>query len=203
MPNRLTDLERDALTELVNIGVSRSATNLSRMLSEQVILSVPSVDIVSRSEAAHLVASGRRDSFVAVGQEFEGSFSGRALLIFPEESSQELAHSLLDDTVGQDALKEMEQDALREVGNVILNGCLTVVANTLRENLDIKVPYVTRGDAFQLFAPDGAAEGLVIFLYVDFSVKSRSIRGYIALAIDHLSIEQLKAMVNGYIRNVL
>ena len=199
----LTDLERDALTELVNIGVSRSATNLSRMLSEQVLLSVPSVDIVSRSEAARLVAAGRRDRFVAVGQSFEGSFAGRALLIFPEESSHELTHSLLDGAHGQDVAEELEQDALKEVGNVILNGCLAVVANTLRENLDIKIPYVARGDAFQIFGEESAPEGLVIFLYVDFSVKSRSIRGYIALAIEQLSIEQMKTMVNSYITNVL
>ena len=37
----LSDLELDAITELVNLGVSRAATNLARMVQEEVILTVP------------------------------------------------------------------------------------------------------------------------------------------------------------------
>jgi chemotaxis protein CheC len=37
----LTDLERDALTELVNIGVSQAATNLRGMIGEELLFSVP------------------------------------------------------------------------------------------------------------------------------------------------------------------
>ena len=39
----LDDLEVDALTELVNIGVSRAAVSLRELVGEQVLLSVPSV----------------------------------------------------------------------------------------------------------------------------------------------------------------
>ena len=37
----LSELELDALTEVVNIGVSRAATSLRDMVGEQVFLSVP------------------------------------------------------------------------------------------------------------------------------------------------------------------
>jgi CheY-specific phosphatase CheX len=46
--HRLEELEQDALTELVNIGVSRAASNLRKMVGEQVLLSVPSVEVVTR-----------------------------------------------------------------------------------------------------------------------------------------------------------
>ena len=39
----LSDLELDGLTELVNLGVSRAATNLALMVHEEVVLSVPKV----------------------------------------------------------------------------------------------------------------------------------------------------------------
>ena len=43
-PTVLTELELDALTELVNIGVSRAAASLREMVGrQQVILSVPNV----------------------------------------------------------------------------------------------------------------------------------------------------------------
>ena len=50
-PNDLTELELDALTELVNLEVSRAASNLSEMITEQVHLSVPSVLMIDRAQA--------------------------------------------------------------------------------------------------------------------------------------------------------
>ena len=39
----LNELQLDALTELVNIGVSRAASSLREMVGSQVLLSVPNV----------------------------------------------------------------------------------------------------------------------------------------------------------------
>ena len=52
-PDDLLDpIERDALTELVNIGVSRAALSLRQMVGRQVLLSAPAVEVVSRASAA-------------------------------------------------------------------------------------------------------------------------------------------------------
>ena len=50
-PSTLNELELDALTELVNLGVSRAALSLREMAGEQVLLSVPSVDLIPRARA--------------------------------------------------------------------------------------------------------------------------------------------------------
>ena len=39
----LDELELDALSELVNIGVSRAAASLRTMIGQEILLSVPSV----------------------------------------------------------------------------------------------------------------------------------------------------------------
>ena len=44
----LTDLERDALGELSNIAMARAANSLRQMVENQVMLSVPGVDIFER-----------------------------------------------------------------------------------------------------------------------------------------------------------
>ncbi|WP_448204678.1 chemotaxis protein CheX [Azospirillum sp. sgz302134] len=199
----LTDLERDALTELVNMGVGRAATHLSRMVSDQVLLSVPSVDIVSRCDAARLLAARERTSLVAVEQQFSGAFSGRALLIFPETNSLELARAVLGRELSLEEIVDLEQDALAEIGNIILNGCLVVMANTLKNNLDISLPNVMRGDSDRIFqAPDQNSDELVMFLYIDFLIRSRSIRGYIALLMGLSSLESLKGLIHGFIERI-
>ena len=199
----LADLERDALTELVNMGVGRAATHLSRMVSDQVLLSVPSVDIVNRADAARLLAARERTSLVAVEQLFSGSFSGRALLIFPETNSLELARAVLGSELSLEEIVDLEQDALAEIGNIILNGCLVVMANTLKDNLDISLPSVLRGDSERIFAnAEPNADELVMFLYIDFLIRSRSIRGYIALLMGLSSLESLKGLIHGFIDRI-
>ena len=46
--SELSEIERDALAEIANMGVSRAATSLRQMVGEQVLLSVPAVNIVTR-----------------------------------------------------------------------------------------------------------------------------------------------------------
>src|SRR5712675_527593 len=52
----LTEIERDALAELSNIAMARAAGSLRQMVHNEVLLTVPSVDILSSEEAIKLVA---------------------------------------------------------------------------------------------------------------------------------------------------
>jgi chemotaxis protein CheC len=201
----LDELERDALTELVNIGVSRAAASLRKMVNKQVILSVPSVEIVTRRSAASLIGQRESEDFVAVQQQFEGPFSGRALLIFPESNGLSLARAIVGDEMDEEDLAEMEDEALAETGNVILNGCLGSMANMLQHTLKMSLPEVHRGDSTALFGVlDRAAdESFVLFLYINFSAQDRQIRGYIAMLMDLPSLEKLKKLIADFIDRVM
>jgi chemotaxis protein CheC len=201
----LTDLERDALTELVNIGVSRAAASLRKMVGEQVLLSVPSVEVVTQGVAARLIVERESNRLVAVRQDFEGAFSGRALLIFPEDKSLELVRAVAGGELAADEVAEMEEEALAETGNVILNGCLATIANMLQRSLSISLPEVLRGDGHHLFeaGANASSSGLVLFLYINFSVRRRDITGYIAMVMDLPSLVALKSLLGEFIERVI
>jgi chemotaxis protein CheC len=200
----LTELERDALTEVINIGVSRAAKNLSRMVKDQVHLSVPRTEIMTRDRAVGWLSRRENSSLVAVGQDFRGSFSGQALLIFPQKTSLELVRSILDDTLSLEEIVDLEQEALAEIGNVVLNGCLVVMANMLKESLNMSLPRVMRGSSqVVLLGADEEDPGeMVLFLTIDFAVRARSINGYIALLMDLPSITAIKTLIRRYLRGL-
>lgn len=200
----LTELERDALTEVINIGVSRAAKNLSRMVKDQVHLSVPRTEIMTRDRAVEWLSRRENSSLVAVGQDFRGSFSGQALLIFPQKTSLELVRSILDDTLSLEEIVDLEQEALAEIGNVVLNGCLVVMANMLKESLNMSLPRVMRGSSqVVLLGADEEDPGeMVLFLTIDFAVRSRSINGYIALLMDLPSITAIKTLIRRYLKGL-
>jgi chemotaxis protein CheC len=200
----LSDTERDALAEIANMGVGRAAASLRQMVGEQVLLSVPAVEIVNRTKAAQLVDGGNSRKLVAVQQSFEGPFSGRALLIFPEAESLELVRSIVGAEQSLEDVIDLEQEALAETGNIILNACLATIANVLRRTMRMSLPAVVRGDGTILFdaqAPTAGGE-LVLFLYIDFTIRNRDIHGFIALLMDLPSITALKEIVRDYIRSI-
>jgi chemotaxis protein CheC len=199
----LSELEQDALAEIANMGVSRAAASLRQMVGEQVLLSVPAVSIVSRQTAAGLVERSS-PKLVAVQQTFEGPFTGRALLIFPETQSLELVRSIVGDQHSLEDVIDLEQEALAETGNVILNACLATIANVLQRTMRMSLPSVLRGDGQSLFDVQGATpdDNLVLFLYIDFSVKNRDITGFIALLMDLPSIAALKEIVHEFIDGI-
>ena len=146
----LTDDERDALAEIANMGVSRAATSLRKMVGEQVLLSVPAVNIVTRQEASVLVGGGGEAKLVAVQQSFDGPFAGSALLIFPAAQSLELVRLIVGEEHSLEDVIDLEQEALAETGNIILNACLATIANVLRHTMRMSLPTVIRGDGADL-----------------------------------------------------
>jgi chemotaxis protein CheC len=200
-PEVLDELELDALTELVNIGVSRSAASLRDMVGEQVHLSVPNVTLVSREEAISILSAREAKKLVAVHQIFEGDITGRALLIFPETRSLELVRAVTGGDLPLEDIIELEQEALAETGNVVLNGCLATIANMLQRSLKMSLPEVIRGESHEFFnlAPPPHAGDVVLFLYINFAMRERDIQGYIAMLMDMPSLVALKALLRDFI----
>ena len=198
----LSEIELDALTELVNLGVSRAATNLARMVHDEVLLSVPKVALLSRTEAIRAVGDREARNLVAVHQVFEGEITGRALLIFPEEQSLELVRSVIGSELSLEELIELEQEALAETGNVILNSCLATIANSLQSTLKISLPEVLRGESSRFFNldPPPEAGSTVMFIYINFVVRRRDITGYIAMLMDMPSLAALQTLLHDLIR---
>jgi chemotaxis protein CheC len=197
----LSEVELDALSELVNIGVSRAAASLRTMIGREILLSVPSVQVVTRAQAAQIIGERDPENLVAVHQAFDGEISGRALLIFPETNSLELVRAVTGGELPLEDIIELEQEALAETGNIILNGCLATIANLLKRSLKISLPEIVRGSGADLFDLAGVSEdeSVALFLYIDFAVRDRDIRGYIAMLMDLPALAALKRLIGDLI----
>ena len=196
----LNELELDALTELVNLDVSRAALSLREMVGEQVLLSVPNVSLVSRVAATGILRQREASRLVAVHQVFQGDIMGRALLIFPETKSLELVRAVTGGELPLEDIIELEQEALAETGNIILNGCLATIANMLQRSLKVSLPEILRGDSSDVFNLSPPQVGdIVMFIYIDFAVRDRDVNGYIAMLMDMPSLTVLKGLLGEFI----
>ena len=196
-PEDLDDLEIDALTELVNLGVSRAALSLAGMVGEEVLLTVPAISTVAPEQAAEMIGGARVGELVAVEQAFAGDFAGRALLIFPHASSLELVRAVAGGKPESQEIEDLAPEALCETGNILLQACLSTIANMLNRTIGVTVPQLLRGRARDLFPR--AAKGVVVFIYINFSLRGRRVRGYVALLLDVPTLASLKGLLAEYI----
>lgn len=201
----LTDLERDALTELVNVGVGRAAASLRKMVGHEVLLSVPAIEVLDYREASAFLDQRESHGLLAVQQHFSGQLNGRAMLIFPQPNGLDLVRAVLGDELDAAAAQDMVDEAMSETGNVILNSCLGTIANMLRQSLTMGMPEVLRGAGSELLQADPGepGEGLMLFIYINFSVSERDLRGYIALLMGLRSINVMKTLLGQFIASIM
>jgi chemotaxis protein CheC len=198
----LTELERDALAEVSNIAMARAANSLRQMIEHEVLLSVPSVEILTQEAASEIVAKPNNSALVAVRQDFSGAFSGRALLIFPEANSLELVRAVVGRQLSLTDIVDLEDEALAETGNIILNSWVATIANLLKRGLKMSLPIVVRGDSRHMFESVETRESLVLFLHIKFEIRNREIAGYVALLMDIPSIDELRSLIADFVTRV-
>ncbi|CAK0771506.1 chemotaxis protein CheC [uncultured Gammaproteobacteria bacterium] len=188
---------KDALTEIFNIGIGQAADVLSTLVNEEVELSVPEVGIDRRADFVGFARAQWTDRASVVREDFTGPFSGDALLIFPVQQSLELVRSLLPDSVVLETMTELEREAMIEVGNVVLNACLSSIADILEREFTNSLPTYIESEPATLIeqlVPD--PERYIIYLRIEFVIHSRNIRGFILFVLDLPAIDAFVAAAN-------
>lgn len=201
---KLTELQQDALGELLNIGMGRASASLSEMIGEEVELSVPRVDILPYNEAVKRVNENVGEEVTAVREKFKGAFWGDALLLFPGNQSLNLVRALFkDQSLPLEMLSEMEQEALTEVGNIILNACLGSLSNIFKQNLEFDLPQYSHGSCASVLKQEKSSsqqlkdEG-VLLLQMNFSLEKTKVNGFLTLLMDVDSMQALSKQLSIY-----
>ena len=204
----LTDFQQDVISELFNIGMGSAAASLSQMVGETVTLSVPSGEYIAQEKAVERIQNiVGSQQVTGVKESFKGSFWGDALLIFPESRSRELVRALLkDEELPLETITEMEQEALTEVGNIILNACLGSLANILKQNLIYGLPEYTQGDCSELLRSKNTEQqendGLLL-LHMDFILQQTNLNGYLTLLMNVDSVNALSEQIDLYLEEIV
>ncbi|REG83252.1 hypothetical protein [Marinomonas pollencensis] len=202
----LTDDEFDLMVELVNIGVGKSASALSQLAGEEVLLSVPALEFLTLADATSVFEERLPALLTGVSQEFSGFFSGKAALLFPESRSLDLVNVMLggDDFDGEiDA--ELEEEALSELGNILLNNCLSTLSNILNKSLATQLPHTFHAKPAGLISQllsEEKDETIIMLLKVDFSLKSRNLSGHLVFVIDFSENGTFKKTLQDYLKSL-
>jgi len=205
----LDDLERDALTELFNMGIGSATALLSELLGEPVTLAVPSVELADRATLVACVENDISNRVVAIRQSFSGNFGGDALLLFPENRSHTILRGFIDDGMDEADTQELEPEALSELGNIILNGAMGSISNNLATPFKMSLPTFLKGATREIITPDVSEMEVVkshevcLLIHVDFAMQAMGTTGAIVILMTMESAALLQNAVQRFVANSL
>jgi len=96
----------------------------------------------------------------------------------------------------------MEQEAMTEIGNVILNACLCSMADMFKEEMQGEIPEFVQGSLLQIFSTEGElnnTEAVVLLLNMEFAIDKKNIQGYVTFLMDVESVERFKNNIEKFL----
>jgi chemotaxis protein CheC len=190
----LTEHQKDALSELINIAFSRSAASLSELTGHRVLLDVPNVKIYPISELSEALSKFLPAEVATVHQVFTGAVTGDALLLLNYEGAVVLKDLLTDQPVRKNGLDASDREVLTEVGNILLNACLGMFSNLLDVHVSFSVPrlHLEMLDVLLrtlVVGKEGLRYALVV--YTAFRIRDSEVTGFLVIALNVASLDRL------------
>lgn len=201
----LNEIERDALTEIFNVGAGRAAQSLSEIVGDEVRLSVPSVEVLRSGAIDEQVLPRTRGRFATVSQNFDGPFDAEAVLLFTEDRALSIVRDMMGSQMSLDELAEFEREAMCELGNIILNACLSAMADMLEITLNSSLPQYLVSSPDDISARLASAQGdesYVLVLHIDLVIEKHQTDGHLIFLLSSSSLHALEEHVQRYLGKI-
>jgi len=180
--------QRDVLLELMNIGFGRVADSLSRMLGRRIVLRVPELAVVQLTQLRELLSDLSHKEAAIIHQNFHGGMQGDALLLLDSSDAPIVIDLIGGGQAVHRGLLPSDQEALKELGNILLAAYVGNLASLLQMRATFSVPHAHIIPVrqlhnllqYELMMP---GDMVVMVVKATFQITETDITGYLFLII--------------------
>jgi len=149
MEEELTEMERDVLKEMSNMGAGNASTLLSKKIGEEIRLSTPVYKLISFDQFEKNFTAPKGVAICAFAK-LKGEVLGSVMLVFDSKCAFALADLLQKRKIGTTKwLSEEDQLKLKQVGHLVLRCYLNAISHFMNHELHSEKlrMFSTLGDA--------------------------------------------------------
>ncbi len=172
-----SDIQKDAIGEILNISMGSAATAVSELLSAKVWITTPRVEVKTAQEMNYQ----RLEPAVCVKIQYIKGLSGTNMMVWKQDDVQLILNQLMGQplVVSPDfEFDELNISAVSEVMNQMMGASATALSNFLGFTVDISTPkpvimdeVMTNIDVSE-FEPDDTVVSVTFGLTIDGVIKS-------------------------------
>lgn len=201
----LTPDEHDAMLEVFNIAMGSAADTLSQMVEDEVTLSVPAFEFIDLEQLLQREQEHAGKMVCAVTQTISGAFDTQAMLMFQEDKAFRVVQAMLgedlDEQIPVSEFSEIQQEAMTEIGNVVLNACMGSIANLFQSEFEVSLPNYRISTYQDLLQRSSQQSEIVLLLLIDFGLQRQEIEGHLAFLMDLPAMRELQQQVRILLEN--
>jgi chemotaxis protein CheC len=205
----LTAIQKDALTEMLNVQLGASASILSEMVNQKIVLSVPELELKQGFELDSFHLNKQYlfgvDDVILTTLTFGTEFEGNATVMFPQDKASILVNACLGNAPAESQntrLSYEDVDVIKEICNVILNSLIGDLGN----RLEVKLEYSSFETGFSIELLEDnkmiSKDTQVLVLYTSFFLTKSQIKGVILIALSVPSFDMLIERIDGMLREI-
>ncbi|GAB3578530.1 hypothetical protein GCM10027345_17610 [Hymenobacter daeguensis] len=197
----MTDLERDIIREILNIGLARAADSFAVIAQERVLLEVPNIDLLVSDDILRKVRE-YQSRHVPIQSDIRGDFNGTTLMFFSGQHVQRLSRVCLRmQTPETLEVNELQESLLLEISNIITGALVTQLANILKANIYGAPPIAPRGDIaenMQNLLPAQQLQPLIFSVITQFSDRDNTVELPLMLFFDRVTFVKILDIIRSY-----
>ena len=198
----MTELERDIIREILNIGLARAADSFAVIAQERVLLEVPSIDLLMSNDILSKVREYQA-RHVPIQSDIRGDFNGTTLMFFSGQHVQRLSRVCLRMQTSAESLEvnELQESLLLEISNIITGALVTQLANILKANIYGAPPVAPHGDiaeSMQNLVPEQQLQPLIFSVITQFSDRDNMVELPLMLFFDRVTFEKILEIIRSY-----
>jgi len=186
------------LQEVNEQAAENASKALSKLIDRPVEVDISKAEVKKVEELSPLI--GPEEVVAGIYLPVTGDIKGAALLIFPKETAFTMSDLLVKREPGTTrCLTELDESALKEVGNIISGNYLTVLANVLQIKIVEHIPNFSF-DMFgaivsQIITDFAQTTENALVIEIEFLFRPETLKGYFLLLFE---VEQFKAMLGSF-----
>lgn len=202
----LTTDQQDAVTELVNIGFSRTAAALSDLTGDRVELNVPEVAAYPIDQLRSALSRYVTGDVATIHQIFGGPVSGDAFMLLDVNGAAKLVSLLANAEAPTTQLGSSDKEVLAEIGNILLNASLGVFGDLLQVRFTFAVPRLQLESLGSMVASLTVGNDEIrhaLLVGAKFVIRNSDVTGCLVLVLGVTSLERFITEVDAWAQRMI
>ncbi|MDH5381034.1 MAG: hypothetical protein OEW75_09280 [Cyclobacteriaceae bacterium] len=172
----LSELEKDLLIEIINIGVGKASANLSEILNARIQLEVPSIKLMDYQTLLKEYNNHSQPN-TKVMLKFSGTMTGSTEMVLSEKNADSIVAHTMGIPATDPGFFEAKREIISEIGNIVLNSVIGNLSNSMEATVEYQVPqYLEKSNDFIENDKTMKSDTIVLFCETkmvidDFSLK--------------------------------
>jgi chemotaxis protein CheC len=195
----ISELERDFIREMINIGLAKAADSFAVIARDKVHMNVPSVEIMDPRDVSNVLPENDRTDTVVLS-DVKGEVNGKTFILFDEEEATRLAEICIgkeSDYKGNFAA--MRRSLLLEISNILTGAIITQLANILKLHIygsaPIVVPFALRKSIHDLISDFPIFKPFVLTVNARFANAGKMVDLPLVIIFDMDTIEKVLEII--------